>query len=75
VLAEELKLKRALSMKERFINDRDYFRGNRNPNFGNTWSKEKRNKLSQKVSGENNASFGLKWITDGINERKTKKSV
>jgi hypothetical protein len=57
---------------KRYSKKRDYS-GEKNPNYGNTWSEEQRKLLSEKLSGDNSKIRGSFWVTDGAKNIKIPK--
>jgi len=70
--AASLKKHRSDKMKEFRQNNPESVLGENNPNYGNTWSNEKRNEFASRRQGKDHPAYGLMWINDGNTSKKIK---
>lgn len=68
--AELLKAQRSASMKQWRLNNPDSIRGANNPNYGNRWTAEQKNKLAAGRQGPNHPAYGQMWINNGSISKK-----
>lgn len=70
--AKILKQKRSESMKKRI--EMNLFKGENNPNYGNKWTNDMKNRMSKMHAGENHPQYGYIWINNTFEEKKIKPS-
>jgi len=63
-----MKRQRSVAMKQHRATSS--ISGERNPNYGNKWSDEQKQKLREQRQGSKHPTYGWFWINNGIESRK-----
>ena len=66
--AKEMKAQRSRTMKQHRSNSS--IAGDKNPNYGNKWSEEQKQKLSEQRQGNKHPTYGWFWVNDGNKSKK-----
>jgi hypothetical protein len=71
-LEKAASLKSARSQRIKQTISEGKFKGSNNPNYGNKWTEDMKNKMSEIHCGENHPQYGYIWINNLVEEKKIK---